>query len=334
MTAAALQAAHAMGYQRLEGNPPDRFDGNRARTRHFLLQFRQFMLMNDDASISRNDIKKCTYFLSLIEGPKVEGWTERMYEWLDAAKGNPGILMGRSAWDHVSREFLDAFVDYAESERAQDKMKNLRMKEGKIDEYIAAFEHLAFRTGVNLDNPSNLQTFAKGLPSTLVEIVIRQDNPENFPQWRDAAQKQQQNWLKIQSFKASYGAVQAPSRLNQGQQRNNSFNNFYWRRLERKQGCDGYLQNQQNQGRGSFQPARPRLHPRNDDAMDTSAAMQKATNNKEKEEYRKTGKCFECGKQGHLAHICPTKKSRQMLYSRAVEVEDSDTDHDLPNVHC
>src|SRR5260221_719944 len=77
MQAATLRAAHAMGYQRLEGNPPDRFDGNRARTRRFLLQFRQFMLMNDDTSISRNDIKKCTYFLSLIEGPKVEGWTER-----------------------------------------------------------------------------------------------------------------------------------------------------------------------------------------------------------------------------------------------------------------
>src|SRR5258708_26944079 len=78
-----------MGYQRLEGNPPDRFDGNRAHTRRFLLQFRQYMLMNDDASISRNNIKKCTYFLSLIEGPKVEGWTEQMYEWLDAAKKQP-----------------------------------------------------------------------------------------------------------------------------------------------------------------------------------------------------------------------------------------------------
>src|SRR5260221_12075382 len=152
-----------------------------------------------------------------------------MYEWLDAAKGNPGILMGRSAWDHVSCKFLDAFVDYAESERAQDEMKNLHMKEGKIDEYIAAFERLVFRAGVNLDDPSNLQTFAKGLPSALVEIVIRQDNPENFSQWSDAAQKQQRNWLKIQSFKASYGSSQFPSCPNQRQQRSSSFGNFYLR---------------------------------------------------------------------------------------------------------
>src|SRR5260221_3605574 len=135
MASVALRAAHAMGYQCLEGNPPDRFDGNRVRTRRFLLQFRQFMLMNDNTSISRNNIKKCTYFLSLIKGPKVEGWTERMYEWLDAAKDNPRVLMGCSAWEYISREFLDVFVNYAESERAQDEMKNLCMKDGKIDEY-------------------------------------------------------------------------------------------------------------------------------------------------------------------------------------------------------
>jgi len=66
--------------------------------------------------------------------------------------------------------------------------------------------------------------------------------------------------------------------------------------------------------------------------MDTSAAMRKATNDKEKEEYRKTGKCFECGKQGHLARVCPTKKNRQMSYNRIIEAENDETDYDLPDV--
>ena len=42
--------------------------------------------------------------------------------------------------------------------------------------------------------------------------------------------------------------------------------------------------------------------------MDMSAVIRKATNNKEREEYRKTGQCFECGKQGHLVCDCPNKK--------------------------
>jgi len=57
--------------------------------------------------------------------------------------------------------------------------------------------------------------------------------------------------------------------------------------------------------------------------------MRKANTNKEKEEYRKTGRCFECGKQGHLACLCPSKKNRPSPFqnpsdNRIVEVEDDD----------
>jgi len=45
-----LAAMKSTGYLRLEGNPPNRFDGNRSRTRRFLTQFRQFMLMNNGAT--------------------------------------------------------------------------------------------------------------------------------------------------------------------------------------------------------------------------------------------------------------------------------------------
>jgi len=84
-----LAAMQTTGYLRLEGNPPDRFNGDRTRTRRFLTQFRQFMLMNDSATIAQNDIKKCTYFLSLLEGPQVDGWSKMKYDWLDAIKKDP-----------------------------------------------------------------------------------------------------------------------------------------------------------------------------------------------------------------------------------------------------
>jgi len=86
MVLAAMQSA---GYLHLKGHPPDHFHGDRSRTRRFLTQFRQFMLMNDGATIAQNDIKKCTYFLSLLEGPQVDGWSEMKYDWLDAIKKDP-----------------------------------------------------------------------------------------------------------------------------------------------------------------------------------------------------------------------------------------------------
>jgi len=55
--------------------------------------------------------------------------------------------------------------------------------------------------------------------------------------------------------------------------------------------------------------------------MDTSAVIRKATNDKEHEEYQKTGQCFECGKQGHLVRNCPNKKTRART-TRTVQIKD------------
>jgi len=159
-----IAAMKSSGYLRLEGNPPDRFDSNRSRTRRFLTQFRQFMLMNDGATIAQNDIKKCTYFLSLLEGPQVDGWSEMKYDWLDAIKKDPRLLMGCSPWEVMMQDFLDAFTNFAECKQAQNALKKWRMTDGKIDEYIAGFERLAHHAGVDLDDPSNMRTFAQGLP--------------------------------------------------------------------------------------------------------------------------------------------------------------------------
>jgi len=70
--------------------------------------------------------------------------------------------------------------------------------------------------------------------------------------------------------------------------------------------------------------------------MDTSAATRKANTDKEKEEYHKTGRCFKCGKQGHLARLCPTKKNRQNPFNctqnnRVVDIEDDDTASEVDN---
>ena len=58
---------------RLEGPPPRTVtsDGDRSCTLTFLIQFKRFMLMNNDAKIARSPLKRSTYFLLLIGGSKV-----------------------------------------------------------------------------------------------------------------------------------------------------------------------------------------------------------------------------------------------------------------------
>jgi len=57
--------------------------------------------------------------------------------------------------------------------------------------------------------------------------------------------------------------------------------------------------------------------------MDTSAIIYKATNDKERKEYQKTGRYFECGKQGHLVCDCPNKKTCACT-TRTVQIKDDD----------
>jgi len=85
-----LESTRMTEYVQLEGVPPERFDGDRARTRHFLNRFNRFALMNRNVAIMKSALKRCAYFLSLIEGPNVEGWSERAYERLD--KIQQGIM--------------------------------------------------------------------------------------------------------------------------------------------------------------------------------------------------------------------------------------------------
>ena len=65
---------------------------------------------------------------------------------------------------------------------------------------------------------------------------------------------------------------------------------------------------------------RPRLPPRDPNAMDTSAG--KATTEEQKKKHRDEGRCYECSKQGHISRNCPTRK----LNARSAEIEEAEED--------
>ena len=56
--------------------------------------------------------------------------------------------------------------------------------------------------------------------------------------------------------------------------------------------------------------------------MDTSASAEiaKATTEADKERYHKEGRCYECGKQGHIVRACPLKKNATNSRSATVIV--------------
>jgi len=207
-----------------------------------------------------------------------------------------------NAWKELKKRFKEAFSDYAERKRAQDELKKLKMKNDNLDEYLAAFKTHALCTDIDINDHTNLQTFALRLPRSLADACIKIDNPKTYKQWRATVQCQQKIYLKTKSLHSEYGTF---NNCTQGQgQRQNS--GWVWC-------CPGgnnpRSNNQNWHGPGSHAPPWPCLPPQDDNTMDTSAVIRKATNDKKREEYWMTGRCFKCGKQGHLVRNCPNKKT-------------------------
>jgi hypothetical protein len=119
---------------RLEGIPPEKFTGERGQTIPFLTKFKRYMLMNNDAVIAQNPYKRSAFFLSLIGEMKMDGWVERSYDWLNRMEHDPSILLyDTMAWEVLESEFKRSFVNYAEHEKAQDKIRQLKMTNENID---------------------------------------------------------------------------------------------------------------------------------------------------------------------------------------------------------
>jgi hypothetical protein len=175
---------------RLEGILPNKFEGDRVKTLPFLTQFKHFMLMNHHVMIAQDPYMKVAFFLSLMDGPKVEGWMQHTYDWLDQVKADPSQLPFKmTAWQALKADFKQSFIDYAEHEHVQDELRKLKMKDSNVDEYIAAFQLLGHHTGMNLEDPSTLRLFARRLLKSLADSCIDIDSPENFEQRANAAQR-------------------------------------------------------------------------------------------------------------------------------------------------
>jgi Retrotransposon gag protein len=205
--------------------------------------------MNRNAAITHNPCVKAAFFLSLIEGPKVEGWIQCTYDWLNDVEANPSLLPFKmNAWQALEAKFKKAFIDYATHERAQDKLRKLRMKEGNVNKYITAFQLLGHHVGVDLNDPLVLRLFAQGLPKSLAESCINIKSSENFKQWTSAAQRQQRNWLRKQALRSDYVSPHP-------QQQGSNHSGFFWH----------------HRNQGNAQPTRPCLQPHDPNAMDMSA---------------------------------------------------------------
>ena len=86
------------------------------------------------------------------------------------------------------------------------------MRVGGLDDYTAAFKHLAGLAGYDTINQGVVHLYAKGLERGLLSTILhRQKTPETFAEWKDAARNElqvmEQRHAMLDLDKHKYGCV-------------------------------------------------------------------------------------------------------------------------------
>ncbi|KAH8998380.1 hypothetical protein EDB83DRAFT_2534102 [Lactarius deliciosus] len=122
------------GAERLAGETPTIFDGNRKEYESFLTQWHIYWGQNAEAPIMLNVYRRCLLFLGFVKGPQVANWTLGFLQWL-----NNELRLGRSRyddflWDTLTAGFSDRFSNVLEQEEAQATLaKGFKMIGDDID---------------------------------------------------------------------------------------------------------------------------------------------------------------------------------------------------------
>jgi hypothetical protein len=133
--------------QGLFGAPPEVFDGNRAKAKEYMRSFKRWWALNEEKTVFDIPYKRVALCISYMKGPKVEDWAEAQQELMNNQKSTGRLVTFESHWKDFEKAFKDTFTDIAESVKAENDLKSLKMTSSDIDSYIATFMKLLKMAG-------------------------------------------------------------------------------------------------------------------------------------------------------------------------------------------
>ena len=287
--AAAAPAAPAAPLTgRMNGTPPDTFTGVRVNADAFMQQWKLYQTINDEHVNIQSPFKRVVTTLHFIRGPNVNDWVEAQLTDLTnkvTCAAHPIDRGSEVLWNDFEQAFRAAFTDTTKKQSAHAKLHALKMRIGGLDDYTAAFEHLATLAGYDLADQGVVYLYAKGLERGLLSTILHcQKTPETFAEWKDAARNE------LQVMERRHAMLDADKRK------------YGWVLPRAMQRCNGHSNT-------------PRRHPNDETVpMDVNppvfTRVSRAYTDDNKQRYMEQGLCFRCGKKGHQARQCPNRKEQ------------------------
>jgi hypothetical protein len=307
---------------KLVGNTPLIFTGDRARAEEFITQWQLYEGVNITNELMRNTYQRAMLFLTYIQGPIVNEWVKGVNAWLRGQLINQRWApTDERLWNEVFDLFNRQFANVMEQEDAQAALaKGLQLEKGNLDKLITEFEQLVRHAGYDVNQDLVLRIFTSVLPNAMYEYIIR-TIPANatYEQWRAAAIEQQKIYIHMRNRADRFKTKVKPPPTNNWKPFNNQWRN---------------PQHDPNTMDTSLGRTRTRIAEAEDFIPGGSHYEQQVGGSREggiprgpiqKDGTRKVLTCFFCGKPGHFTRDCRQKRYRNQGPSHTRQTHDEET---------